>query len=55
MMGKEYAMSCHDIGHGMNAVSKTVLDLYESGQISRESIMVPRIRTTSSQNIVNVV
>jgi len=37
MMGKEYAMSCHDIGHGMNAVSKTVLDLYESGQISRES------------------
>ena len=32
-------MSCHDIGRGMNAVSKTVLDLYEEGQISKEGAM----------------
>ena len=30
-------MSCHDIGRGMSAVSKTVLDLYEENQISKES------------------
>ena len=30
-------MSCHDIGRGMSAVSKTVLDLYEEKQISKES------------------
>ena len=32
-------MSCHDIGRGMSAVSKTVLDLYEEKQISKESAM----------------
>ena len=32
-------MSCHDIGRGMSAVSKTVLDLYEENQISKESAM----------------
>ena len=32
-------MSCHDIGHGMNAVSRTVLDLYEEGRIHKESAM----------------
>ena len=32
-------MSCHDIGRGMSAVSKTVLDLYEEKQISKESTM----------------
>ena len=30
-------MSCHDIGRGMSAVSKMVLDLYEEEQISKES------------------
>ena len=29
-------MSCHDIGRGMNSVANVVLDLYESGQISKE-------------------
>ena len=32
-------MSCHDIGRGMNDVSKTVLDLYEENQISKESAL----------------
>ena len=32
-------MSCHDIGAGMNAVSKTVLDLYEEKKIPKESAM----------------
>lgn len=30
-------MSCHDIGRGMNSVANVVLDLYESGQINKES------------------
>ena len=30
-------MSCHDIGRGMNSVSKTVLDLYEEGKVTSES------------------
>ncbi len=30
-------MSCHDIGRGMNSVSKVVLDLYEEGKVAGES------------------
>ena len=30
-------MSCHDIGRGMNAVSGSVLDLYEEGESTKES------------------
>ncbi|MBO4724942.1 MAG: hypothetical protein J5622_00375 [Firmicutes bacterium] len=30
-------MSCHDIGRGMDSVSKIVLDLYEEGKLTTES------------------
>ena len=30
-------MSCHDIGYGLNSVTKVVLDLYEEGKIDKES------------------
>ena len=30
-------MSCHDIGHGLNSVTKVVLELFEEGKIDKES------------------
>ncbi|MBQ6518062.1 MAG: hypothetical protein IJI14_05035 [Anaerolineaceae bacterium] len=33
-------MSCHSIGHGINSISNTVLDLYEAGKIDKDSAAV---------------
>ena len=32
-------MSCHDIGHGINAVMEVVVDLYEKGELSGSASM----------------
>ena len=31
-------MSCHDIGHGINAVMEVVVDLYNKGEISADAV-----------------
>lgn len=30
-------MSCHDIGHGMNFVAILIKEMYDTGEISRET------------------
>lgn len=32
-----YNMSCHDIGRGMNFVSELISEMYDTGEISKES------------------
>lgn len=32
-------MSCHDIGHGMNNVLETVIDMYNNNEISKDATL----------------